>query len=338
LNMNMIMNNVNKYNNNDTDRNTNTITTTNREALTQAHNLALAQAYNNLSLVLTANHFNTNMLQMSSLNTHHKLLTTELENRKRMMNVDKERLTNNGGGSGGGGDSNENKNDKGPTMILASTIPKQTPIPITNYHYGYGNSNNGNSFGVNNFITQNNAPIMASQSIPNTSFHSSLLNREPKKMVNTTKGQKKVFFPVTLYRILEDVAMADRNMGTNLETIVSWVNDGRAFKIHQPEVFNETILPKYSKRGKITRHYRSFQRQLNIYGFKMNQKSGIYWHDSFHRGCGIQSLTLNIRPTPIKNAYKRKKKSSSNRCSSSSRVPSSSFSSSFSSSSHEAEK
>jgi hypothetical protein len=81
--------------------------------------------------------------------------------------------------------------------------------------------------------------------------------------------------------------------------IISWEEMGKGFKIYEPIAFNEIILPRYAKRQ--TR-YRSFQRQLNIYGFKMNKKSGIYHHEFFTRG-DVHSLK-NIRPAPNKNYIK----------------------------------
>jgi len=97
--------------------------------------------------------------------------------------------------------------------------------------------------------------------------------------------QPKPTFPEMVYQILEDSARE----GT--ENIVAWELDGSAFIIHKPKVFNDTILPKYSrKRTK----FRSFQRQLNIYGFKMTKKSGVYRHELFRRG-DLHNIT-QIRP------------------------------------------
>ena len=82
-------------------------------------------------------------------------------------------------------------------------------------------------------------------------------------------------FPQMVHQILEDTAKA------GLENIVAWEEDGASFHIHKPILFNDTILPKYSKKNT---KFRSFQRQLNIYGFKMTKKSGVYCHQLFRRG------------------------------------------------------
>jgi hypothetical protein len=119
---------------------------------------------------------------------------------------------------------------------------------------------------------------------------------------HTHTHTQKQTFPETLYRILDDVA--NGNVGMHLSSsqaskMISWEEMGKGFKIYQPKEFNAMILPIYAKRQ--TR-YRSFQRQLNIYGFKMNKKSGIYHHDYFTRG-DILSLK-KIRPSPNKNHIK----------------------------------
>jgi len=66
-----------------------------------------------------------------------------------------------------------------------------------------------------------------------------------------------IAFPFKLHSILE---YAEK---TNRVDIISWLPSGDAFKIHKPHDFADTILPQYFNQTK----YRSFQRQLNIYGF-----------------------------------------------------------------------
>merc|ERR1712238_150306 len=136
----------------------------------------------------------------------------------------------------------------------------------------------------------------------------------------------KLPFPVLLYRILEDVSAATRNMVA--DPIISWENNGKGFKIHQPEVFNENILPLYSRSNRNKSNnggnnkggtntttsvvvnkkktlYRSFQRQLNIYGFRMDKKTSTYYHSLFHHGCDILTLSTKIRPIPVKMTCKK---------------------------------
>ena len=67
------------------------------------------------------------------------------------------------------------------------------------------------------------------------------------------------------------------------ESIVSWQPHGKAFRVHLPDVFVKTVMPHYfSKQTK----YKSFLRQLHIYGFHRIGKGmdrGAYCHSMFIR-------------------------------------------------------
>jgi hypothetical protein len=65
-------------------------------------------------------------------------------------------------------------------------------------------------------------------------------------------------FPYKLHEMLE---YAEKR---GMESIVSWLPDGRAFKVHQPEPFMKTLVPSFFKQNR----YKSFQRQLHLYGFE----------------------------------------------------------------------
>jgi hypothetical protein len=56
-------------------------------------------------------------------------------------------------------------------------------------------------------------------------------------------------FPSKLYDMLRDCCVDG--------SVVSWLPDGKAFKVHKVEVFSETILPTYFNQSK----YKSFLRQ-----------------------------------------------------------------------------
>jgi hypothetical protein len=47
-------------------------------------------------------------------------------------------------------------------------------------------------------------------------------------------------------------------------SIVSWLPDEKSFKVHKQEAFVDHIMPRYFNQTK----YRSFQRQLNVWGFE----------------------------------------------------------------------
>jgi hypothetical protein len=63
-------------------------------------------------------------------------------------------------------------------------------------------------------------------------------------------------FPIKLHRMLDECKAA------GLESVVSWLEHGRAFRIHQPKLFAATIMCRFFNQSK----YTSFQRQLNLYG------------------------------------------------------------------------
>jgi hypothetical protein len=101
----------------------------------------------------------------------------------------------------------------------------------------------------------------------------------------------KLPFVWKLYEMLEGV---DRS---GEEHIVSWVESGRAFKVHKLEEFVQNIVPIYFKQSK----YKSFQRQLNFYDFTRitsGPNSGAYYHPEFLEGS--KTLCLSIRPKATK--------------------------------------
>jgi HSF-type DNA-binding len=87
-------------------------------------------------------------------------------------------------------------------------------------------------------------------------------------------GNTTVLFPWKLHEMLQNV------ISDHKETIVSWLPEGRAFKVHNVPEFVCDILPLYFKQTK----YKSFQRQLNLWGFERltsGPHKGAYFHPQF---------------------------------------------------------
>jgi hypothetical protein len=97
--------------------------------------------------------------------------------------------------------------------------------------------------------------------------------------------QSESVFPTKLHRMLADVQK------NGLDHIVSWVQDGAAFKVHDTDTFVQQIMPLYFDQTK----YESFRRQLNLYGFSRVSRGvsrGFYYHQLFLKS--DSSLCENI--------------------------------------------
>lgn len=109
-------------------------------------------------------------------------------------------------------------------------------------------------------------------------------------------------FPHKLYRMLYE---AEHD---NLEAIVSFLPSGRGFTIHKPREFVAEIMPRYFT----TRRIASFQRQLNLYGFRRiseGKEKGAYFHKDFMKGKRtrvqrIKRKSTATRPTPTSFAHR----------------------------------
>jgi hypothetical protein len=83
-------------------------------------------------------------------------------------------------------------------------------------------------------------------------------------------------FPDKLHRILEDA----ENEGNS--HIIGFFAQGRAFAVHDPDTFIKSIMPRYFT----TSRFSSFQRQLNLYGFRriVERNMSGFCHEYFLQG------------------------------------------------------
>lgn len=95
-------------------------------------------------------------------------------------------------------------------------------------------------------------------------------------------------FPEKMHYILLEL----ENEGSR--DIVSWLPHGRAFMVHSLKLFEEEILSKWFNMTK----YTSFQRQMNLYGFRRVAKGvdkGAYYHELFSKG-GSTCASISSAP------------------------------------------
>lgn len=104
----------------------------------------------------------------------------------------------------------------------------------------------------------------------------------PPSVSNQAEGCRKMRggviepFPEKLHRLLLEVEFSGRS------NVISFVSEGRAFAIHNNEVFFREIVPLYFRQSRLS----SFKRQLNLYGFEpvnTGPTRGAYYHELFHR-------------------------------------------------------
>lgn len=108
---------------------------------------------------------------------------------------------------------------------------------------------------------------------------SSDLSSSSTQKSRATTQNKKTAFPQVLHLLLET---AEEN---GFRDIVSWQNHGRSFRVKDKKQFATKIMPIYFDQTQ----YKSFQRQLALYGFvrltkKNSSDYGSYYHESFLRG------------------------------------------------------
>ena len=101
-------------------------------------------------------------------------------------------------------------------------------------------------------------------------------------------------FPVRLFTMLND---ADEQ---GFSHIISWNNEGNGFLVKDKDAFMATILPRYAKN---CTKYKSYQRQLNLYGFLRIEKGpnkGTVYHELFQRGDKRKVNLIERDTSPVK--------------------------------------
>jgi len=96
-------------------------------------------------------------------------------------------------------------------------------------------------------------------------------------------------FPWKLHEMLE---LAGQE---GYDNIVSWLPDGRSFKVYTPNDFVKKVMPNFFLQSK----YKSFQRQLNLWGFERLPygpgKGGYFHPDYFVRDDRYQMCQMKRR-------------------------------------------
>ena len=104
-------------------------------------------------------------------------------------------------------------------------------------------------------------------------------------------------FPWKLHRLLDD---AEKH---GFESIVSWLPEGDAFKVHNRMRFASQIMPSYFS----STIYKSFQRNLTLWGFETvpsGKAKGDCSHPCFRRGS--PDLCYNMNRIKIKGLQRRR--------------------------------
>ena len=106
-----------------------------------------------------------------------------------------------------------------------------------------------------------------------------------------------MIFPKKLHKMLGDMT------NLNLTHIASWQPHGKCFRINNPKSFTELIMQRYFNQSK----FPSFNRQLNLYGFKRMYRNGpdkgCYYHKLFVRD--NPELCMSMERTKVNGRGKR---------------------------------
>jgi HSF-type DNA-binding len=129
-------------------------------------------------------------------------------------------------------------------------------------HIQFGSHDNNNTTSYSFSPVPNPGGVISdggpSSPTPSSGSATGSNSNKPQRLLSETTSTGIPAFPWKLHDVLED---SERKGFTS---VVSWQMNGRAFKVHDQKVFESQIMSRYFNQTM----YKSFQRQLNIYGFQ----------------------------------------------------------------------
>ena len=115
--------------------------------------------------------------------------------------------------------------------------------------------------------------------------------------INKNQCEDLLPFPLKLHTVLDEAETK------GFDGVISWHSGGESFKVHDPIEFCKHIMPNYFRSQS---KFKSFQRQLNLYGFERiahGTWKGYYRHDLFIRGQKERCSKMKLQK--IKGTQKR---------------------------------
>ena len=130
---------------------------------------------------------------------------------------------------------------------------------------------------LKNQIIQNNSKATDNGIIKDKDFMNVPEHALPKINHKNKRGRTQEAFPTKLFKVLQH---SDTG---GYSSIISWLPHGRAFKIHNIDLFKKEIMTKYFFQTRL----QSFTHQLYMYGFETvgegRPKKYVYYHALFLR-------------------------------------------------------
>jgi len=174
------------------------------------------------------------------------------------------------------------------STVAATTADHDHPLNIN--ISSHNNSISPQTIPYSSLSTLNQISLQQEQEQEPTYYDQSRRN-DPTPDSRRNRGGVTEPFPEKLHSMLTYAITA------SLTDIISFFPHGRAFGIHKPKRFSSEIMPRFFRQTRLT----SFQRQLNLYGFRRIGQGldvGGYYHELFLRG--RPGLCVNMKRTKVK--------------------------------------